>query len=435
MQQQLAEAIVVAEREKADELLDLQLKKEVHRPVYLPYFRQYAHAARPNRQPSDRIDFTETLFWSSAIKTDSKTGLAKVAFVLSDSVTSFSVMADAFDAKGRLGMATSSIKSVEPFYIEPKMPLEVSAGDEIVLPVAVINSHNTNLKAAQLRTTSKGDVDIEKIGPFDLLANQRIRRTIKVRVGHTQGTADLVLEAAAGAYRDKVTRPLTIQPLGFPVELAYGGMLDQNNPANLQIEIPNGVVPSSVSSNIVIYPTPLANLTQALKRLIREPSGCFEQTSSTTYPLVMAQQYFVSHTGVDPTLVERSAALLDSGYKRLTGFECKEHGYEWFGQDPGHEALTAYGLMEFSDMAQVRPVDQDMIIRTRKWLLSSKDGSGGFSRKRRALHTWVAEPDCSNGYILWSLLESGEAGQQSQQRDRCPTKSLFEKVPTAMRSR
>ncbi|NNB96216.1 hypothetical protein HI113_20170, partial [Corallococcus exiguus] len=42
---------------------------------------------------------------------------------------------------------------------------------------------------------------------------------------------------------------------------------------------------------------PLANMTESLARLIQEPSGCFEQTSSTTYPMTMAQQYFQTHTG------------------------------------------------------------------------------------------------------------------------------------------
>ena len=27
-----------------------------------------------------------------------------------------------------------------------------------------------------------------------------------------------------------------------------------------------------------------------------------------------------------------------------------DKGYEWFGANPAHEALTAYGLMEFRDM-------------------------------------------------------------------------------------
>jgi len=32
----------------------------------------------------------------------------------------------------------------------------------------------------------------------------------------------------------------------------------------------------------------LSTIYDALEKLIRDPSGCFEQTSSTTYPLVMA---------------------------------------------------------------------------------------------------------------------------------------------------
>ncbi|MCA9069826.1 MAG: hypothetical protein KDA84_12925, partial [Planctomycetaceae bacterium] len=92
----------------------------------------------------------------------------------------------------------------------------------------------------------------------------------------------------------------------------------------------------------------------------------------------------------------------------LTGYECKSGGYEWFGQDPGHEALTAYGLMEFTDMAEVFPVDSEMLARTRDWLLKQRDGQGGFNRKRRALHTWVVDKDISNAYITWALLSAGE---------------------------
>jgi hypothetical protein len=66
--------------------------------------------------------------------------------------------------------------------------------------------------------------------------------------------------------------------------------------------------------------------------------------------------------------------------------------------------------MEFSDMAQVREVDTEMIARTRTWLLGQRDGKGGFARKRRALHTWLADPDVSNAYITWALLSAGETG-------------------------
>ncbi len=121
----------------------------------------------------------------------------------------------------------------------------------------------------------------------------------------------------------------------------------------------------------------------------------------------MAQQYFQSHSGIDPDLIRRSNEMLEQGYKRLMGFECKSGGYEWFGEDPGHEALTAYGLMEFRDMSQVYPVDPAMLARTRAWLLKQRDGKGGFTRTRRALHTWVVDPDISNAYITWALLSAG----------------------------
>jgi alpha-2-macroglobulin-like protein len=121
----------------------------------------------------------------------------------------------------------------------------------------------------------------------------------------------------------------------------------------------------------------------------------------------MAQQYFMSHQGVDPKLIERSRTLLDEGYAKLAGFECKAtKGFEWFGADPGHDALSAYGLMEFTDMAIVREVDARMLRDTREFVLKSRDGKGGYKRLTHTLHTWVADPECANGYNTWALLES-----------------------------
>jgi alpha-2-macroglobulin-like protein len=100
---------------------------------------------------------------------------------------------------------------------------------------------------------------------------------------------------------------------------------------------------------------------------------------------------------------------LEDGYKRLTSYECKNGGYEWFGSEPANEALTAYGTLEFVDMAKVFPVDPNMIDRTKKWLYSRKDGKGGFKLDSQALDDFGAAPqDITNAYIVWSLTEAGE---------------------------
>src|SRR5262245_17589744 len=175
------------------------------------------------------------------------------------------------------------------------------------------------------------------------------------------------------------------------------------------------MVRGSFTSSVTVYPTPLASMTDALQSLLREPYGCFEQTSSTSYPMVMAQQYFLTHTGIDPAVIEKTRGLLDVSYKKLTGFETRTKGYEWFGADPGHEALTAYGLMQFTDMSQVRTVDKEMLDRTRAWLLSRRDGHGGFSLNAKALDSFGRAPaDTTNAYIVWALIESGEKGLEKE---------------------
>ena len=411
---EMRQALDFAEAEMEENALfakDDRLRRLDGNSISYMSIRVYAHKVRPNRTPGDRLDFTETLYWAAAVKTDAKSGEATIAFDLNDSVTSFRVHSDAFSQDGALGSSNRTLESVQPFYVEPKLPLEVTMGDRILLPISVVNGTDADLHKAVLNISAAKGIKTFPFKAFTLAADQRVRRMAELSVGDIVGNTDFVLTASAGSFTDRVTRKLKIVPRGFPVEVAHGGTLVPDGSVEFSIEIPESRIPGSVLSDIAVYPTPLANLTEALERLIREPSGCFEQTSSTTYPLVMAQQYFLSHSGVDPKLIERSKTLLNKGYKKLTGFECKQKGYEWFGGDPAHEALTAYGLLEFTDMAKVSTVDAGMLARTRQWLLATRDGKGSFKRERRALHTWIADPDCSNAYIVWALLECGESPQ------------------------
>ncbi len=369
--------------------------------------RVYAHPLRANRTPGERVDFTETLFWHAGIKTNEK-GLATVEFHLNDSITSFRVQADAFTDSGVLGTGTMQIESVEPFYLEPKFPLEVTAGDAIQLPIGLVNATGIPLEDTKVTAKTHDSLMISsQPAPLTLAAGQRIRQLLAIQVGAHNGDAELTLKAAAGLYADQVTRVIRVKPQGFPIKYGRGGLVGPGDTLSHEVSIPKDLVPHSLSGRVVVYPTPLASLTEALEGLIRQPGGCFEQTSSTVYPLVMAQQYFMSHQGVDPSLVERSSQILTTGYERLLGFECKSGGFEWFGKDPGHDALTAYGLMEFTDMSQVRHVDPAMLERTSKWLLSQRDGKGGYPRKTHTYHTWLPDPEIASSYNTWALLEAG----------------------------
>jgi hypothetical protein len=105
-------------------------------------------------------------------------------------------------------------------------------------------------------------------------------------------------------------------------------------------------------------------------------------------------------------------AAAGDGYKLLTGYETPTKGYEWFGSTPGHEALTAYGLVEFSDMKQVFPeVSGAMIKRTADWLHARRDGKGGFHRDAKSLDSFgSASKAVTDAYITYSVSEAKQPG-------------------------
>ena len=163
------------------------------------------------------------------------------------------------------------------------------------------------------------------------------------------------------------------------------------------------------------YPSPLADLLSGVESILQEPHGCFEQTSATNYPNTMALQYLQQNQLANPAVTRRAKDFLDRGYQKLTSFECKQRGYEWFGSDPGHEALTAFGLMQYHDMADVMPVDAVMVERTRTWLLNRRNGQGGFQRNPRHLHVWSVQQEIVDAYVLWALTEADAVGNAKSQ--------------------
>jgi len=102
---------------------------------------------------------------------------------------------------------------------------------------------------------------------------------------------------------------------------------------------------------------------------------------------------------------------LKRGYDKLVSFKTKEKGYEWFGESPAHESLSAYGLMQFAEMKKVTSfVDDGMIKDLSGWLKSRRDGKGLFLKNEKALDSFGRAPDnLTAAYIVWTLTQSGEA--------------------------
>ena len=64
-------------------------------------------------------------------------------------------------------------------------------------------------------------------------------------------------------------------------------------------------------------------------------------------------------------------------------------------------------MLEFNDMKSVFPVENEMLENVKNWLLSRKNGKGGFERSSGRYGFGNAPEDITNAYICWALTEQG----------------------------
>ncbi|HSN27000.1 MAG TPA: MG2 domain-containing protein [Kofleriaceae bacterium] len=353
-----------------------------------------------------RNDFRETIYWNPAVQTDAS-GDATVQFPVSDAVTSFRATAEGVSANGQPGIGEATIQSKMPLSLDVHMPVEVTSGDEIKLPITLTNETDHAVDAdlkAQFGAAFK--VGTQLPPKLHIEAHDKASLFVPLSVVATDGDADVHLAVATAGLEDKLDKKIHVVPLGVPFEASASGTAKTGVRAHHDFDL-GGALPGSIQATVTMYPSPLAAMTKGMEGMIREPGGCFEQTSSTNYPNVMVLSYLASNDAADPQLVQSANEKLDHGYKLLTGYETPEKGYEWFGHSPGHEALTAYGLMEFADMAKVYDVDHSMVERTAGWLMSRRDGKGGFLRSAEAIDSFGrASETTTNAYIMWALSEA-----------------------------
>src|SRR5262249_29491965 len=157
---------------------------------------------------------------------------------------------------------------------------------------------------------------------------------------------------------------------GRRVEKALNGTLAE--PARVVLDVPQDAIEGSVKAYVKLYPSSFSQLVEGLENIFQMPFGCFEQTSSTTYPNVLAPHYLTRTTHDAARVKAKARQYIHLGYQRLLTFEVQGGGFDWYGRPPANQTLTAYGLMEFEDMAKVHDVDPNLLSRTRAWLLSRR---------------------------------------------------------------
>ncbi len=349
----------------------------------------------------ERTDFRETIYWNPTIQTD-KNGKATLEFYNSDASTTFRVITEGIGYNGVLGCTEKTYSVKNAISVDVKIPPYLTVGDKALIPLVIKNN-----------TDNKQYIDIQLQLPENIVA-QKFTNSIVLHEGQSQEIL-IPIEAMNAVkskiqfvitnneHEEKIVLPIEANNKGFAVIETFSGNNTQQHIVNI-----SKMIPGTLESKLKLFNNVEGQLLDGIESMLREPSGCFEQTSSSTYPNVFILKYLKETGKVNKVIEKKALDYIEKGYKRLIGFETSQDGFEWFGKTPPHEALTAYGLLEFTDMQDYIKVDQKMLVRTKKFLLSKRDGKGNFNIVSGGYDRFASVPNkIANLYIVYALTQAG----------------------------
>jgi uncharacterized protein YfaS (alpha-2-macroglobulin family) len=385
--------------------------------------------------PHTRSWFPEALYINPEIVTD-RDGRASIVVPIADSITTWRMAMMASTTRGALGSGTGSIKVFQDFFVDLDLPVTLTQGDRVSIPIA---AYNYSGKAGEV------GLQLEDADWFTLVEDVPAK-SIAVdsdKVGGSQFTLEakrigkfkLTLTARmAGTNRaDIVVREIEVVPNGRERNAVFNGRLEST--VRHDVTFPPTAIPDAGKIFVRLYPGPLSQVIEGMDSILRMPGGCFEQTSSSTYPNVLALDYMKRTKKLTPEVHAKAEGYIANGYQRLLTFEVPGGGFSWFGNPPANKILTSYGLMEFSDMAKVYDVDAKVIQRTQQWLAGQQQGDGSWKPDTSFINEGATNRYNSDvlritAYIAWALGNTGYNGPAVEKARQFVERGMGGKIDT-----
>ncbi len=355
--------------------------------------------------------FPETLLFEPELLTDAD-GRLRYEVPLADSITTWRLAMSAVSQAGELGAGEQGLRVFQDFFVDLDLPVALTQNDAVSVPVVVYNYLDRGQDVRLELEVGEGfELEGAASKTASLAANSVTGTSFRL-TALRPGEQTLLLRAYGSEMADAVERTVRVEPDGEAVvEVRNGSVSDW---VEEELFVPEDAVDGAGDLVLKIYPGAFSQVMEGLDGIFRMPFGCFEQTSSTTYPNVLVLDYLRGSGQIRPEVEIKALQYIHLGYQRLLTFEVPGGGFEWFGREPAHTVLTAYGLLEFSDMARVFEVDPAVIRRTRDWLYSKQSGDGSWQPTsggiaEGAVNAYQGQTLRTTAYIAWALASSGES--------------------------
>jgi uncharacterized protein YfaS (alpha-2-macroglobulin family) len=206
------------------------------------------------------------------------------------------------------------IRVFQGFFVDLDLPVALTRGDEVSVPVSC---HNYLAQLQTVQLTLETAVWYEVQGPavqrVELGPNEVTSVAFRVKAKEV-GTHELAVLAQGSSLSDAVRRRIEVRPDGVEVEDLQSGVLSRS--AEHTFHLPPESIPNSQKLLLRLYPSMFSEVIEGLDSIFQMPYGCFEQTSSVTYPNIMALLYMRRTGQTSPEIEVKARAYIAAGYQR-----------------------------------------------------------------------------------------------------------------------
>lgn len=243
--------------------------------------------------------FPETFIFEPAVLTDDA-GHAELDVTVPDRLTAWRVLALAHSRAGGQAGTVATFRSTLPLYIDPVLPPYLYVGDEVVVPVQVVNTTEQAVRA-QVRVTVDEDLGT-KLSGGGALTVAAGRSTIQPARFRADRPGTMMFRAGLeGA--DAVEKSVTLLAGGRAVRFEQGGTLGADR--KVTFALPDNFEVGATRVRLQVYPGALG----VLRSELAGAPGRFG-VAEDAYALLLA--------GRGPKLLETLAAEADpEAFRRM----------------------------------------------------------------------------------------------------------------------
>jgi hypothetical protein len=194
--------------------------------------------------PATRSWFPETFLFEPEVLTDAS-GTAQVAFMAPDRLTGWRILGLAHDRSGHQSGALTRVQTALDLYVDLVVPRFLVVGDEVVLPVLVINATDS-ARTTHLTVRASGagwrSIDAELRVP----ARSSATRDVPIRI---ERAGQLTIRATFGD--DSIERTVEVLPEGIPAFTERSGTLGA--PKTIAIDGDARIDPRTADLRLVVH--------------------------------------------------------------------------------------------------------------------------------------------------------------------------------------